>query len=588
MRLFPTVNRTTLDSFHRDVYRPRLSLLLLILLLILGQQHQNEQAQNRSTDYRIDARQLTTKANSDNDGKLKSKSSSKPVLDGGLYRQLTPLLNQLPNRVKLDHNSIVLRWVKKAGELTWKGTSQEGEKIAGAIPMEKRQSDQIKDLLSKRMAARKLASNKSTFSNPLRRTKGEKKKKKGQTYRSLLTKVLNTDALAALVTLHILWIIRLGSMLLEDRLGKENSSTSSNLSAYQPYVFFWLSGSALLAFLSVSFTWSEFFQRWGVTRPPAYSTPTMSIKIIIILELSATFVSFLSPLFRLKLSPLSRILPRKISLPSPSHSPSLLDLLPIPAGLLEALKAPREDPTMYRRRTTNQWHGGGRQLIAAPLPRTSIGDLTGAGVAAANNPTPVPENAGQHRRNGIAEPLRMPSTNPGKAPRKKNMRVNVDSSWFLENVIILYGHSVGAIQYIVVIASLPTFAPTSFPSLLSLLSLRSALGSVVMTWCSARRSIECLEFVQRRWSQTQSQPQADRTSDHSISPTSSLCSMCFEDVDDTYDPEDRCTLDCGHQLHSVCLVQWLTKQAFCPCCHSTLKATPPSMRSMSETATAPT
>lgn len=570
MRLFPPINRTTLDSFHRDVYRPRLSLLLLILLLILGQQHQHEQSQQ------INHPNLSTaKAIRDTNGKLKVTQYTES--DKGLIKQLTPLLDQLPDRIRLDKSPIAIRWVKKAGELTWKGTSQEVQKSTEAITIDKTQAEQIKKSLRNKLATGK-RSNKSTFSSPLRRTKGGKKKE--QSYGSLLAKVLNADALSALISLHLLWAIRLGSMLLEDRLGKENSTTSSsNLSLSQSYI--WLIVSALLALLSSFFSWSTVFQRWGITRPPTHTTPAIAIQILTILELSATFVSFLPPLFRIRASPLAQLIPRKISLPSPSHSPSLLELLPIPAGLIEALKAPREDTTMYsRRRTTNQWHGGGRHMIAAPLPGINAGDLTGAGAANAANADQ--SSRSNRRRNGLAEPLRMPRTNAGKAPRMKGMRVNVDSTWLLENVVILYGHSIGAIQYIVVIASLPTFAPTSFPSLLSLLSLRSALGSVITTWCSARRSVECLEFVQRRWSQQQPPPPPPQSS----SLNSSICSMCFEIVDDADDPEDCCTLDCGHQLHSVCLVQWLTKQAFCPCCHSTLKATPPSMRTTTET-TAP-
>ncbi|PWN32568.1 uncharacterized protein FA14DRAFT_181252 [Meira miltonrushii] len=578
MRLFPPINRTTLDSFHRDVYRPRLSLLLLILLLILGQQHQHEQAQNRQLNQPVDTKISTAKAIRDDHGKLKVTQFTGS--DGGLIGQLAPLLDQLPDRMRLDKSTFAIRWAKKAGELTWKGMSQDTPKATEAVALDKTQADHIKKSLRDRLASGKRSS-KPAFSSPLRRSKGGKKKE--QTYRSLLAKVLNADALSALVSLHLLWAIRLGSMMLEDRLGKDNTSAPSNLSSSQSYMF--LIGSAFLALLSSFFSWSTVFQRWGIIRPPTHTTPAIAIQILTLLELSATFVSFLPPLFRMRTSPLAQVLPRKISLPSPSHSPSLLDLLPIPAGLIEAFKAPREDTMTYsRRRMGNQWHGGGRHMIAAPLPGINAGDLTGAGAENATGTDQPPPNTQQRQRSGIAEPLRMPRANAGKAPRMKGMRVNVDSSWLLENVVILYGHAIGAIQYIVVIVSLPTFTPTSFPSLLSLLSLRSALGSVVMTWCSARRSVECLEFVQRRWSQQESPPDEKVEQSSSLAGAGSVCSMCFEIVDETEDPEDCCTLDCGHQLHSVCLVQWLTKQAFCPCCHSTLKATPPSMRTAAETA----
>lgn len=47
--------------------------------------------------------------------------------------------------------------------------------------------------------------------------------------------------------------------------------------------------------------------------------------------------------------------------------------------------------------------------------------------------------------------------------------------------------------------SLPTLSPTTLPPVLSLLSLRAELGAVANTWTSARRTVECLEFVRRRW-----------------------------------------------------------------------------------------
>lgn len=191
---------------------------------------------------------------------------------------------------------------------------------------------------------------------------------------------------------------------------------------------------------------------------------------------------------------------------------------------------------------------------------------------------------------------------------------------------------------------MPTLSPASFPSLLSLLSLRSELGAVATTWSSARQSVECLEFVRRRWgtypsSEGQTDPAVPRSSSSLSLPERSrswqtaryaasdndeeqMCAICFEPVIIAPGPrqQDGCTLDCKHQLHAVslspengleetrliyvsletrliyvsliipctcfssflllsqiCLVQWLDKQSFCPCCHAGLKATPPGM-----------
>lgn len=166
--------------------------------------------------------------------------------------------------------------------------------------------------------------------------------------------------------------------------------------------------------------------------------------------------------------------------------------------------------------------------------------------------------------------------------------------------------------------SLPTLSPTSLPPLLSLLSLRSELGNLTKVWSLARSRIECLEFVKRRWGIDSVGSRSNLKSKISSSSSSGdedsqRCPICFEpaflfqsfseetgsssslldggslsaDEAEVYlssIPNRRikkqnpnvARLDCGHLLHSKCLVDWLTKQAFCPTCHNKLKATPPS------------
>jgi hypothetical protein len=148
--------------------------------------------------------------------------------------------------------------------------------------------------------------------------------------------------------------------------------------------------------------------------------------------------------------------------------------------------------------------------------------------------------------------------------------------------------------------SLPTLSPTTLPPLLALLSLRSELGSVARVWTSARRSLECLEFVRRRWgaaagtsaaaSPDQKRPRQEPRW-RAPTPEEVRCAICFENVHPSASPDEQakeaqptapdetCMLDCGHELHSLCLVRWLAAQAFCPVCHLRLSASPPSTAS---------
>jgi hypothetical protein len=255
---------------------------------------------------------------------------------------------------------------------------------------------------------------------------------------------------------------------------------------------------------------------------------------------------------------LSRILPRDTLLPSPSHSPAVTDMLPLPPGLAEVLSGRASDM---------QTRAGRRG--AATLRRESV--------------------AGVRRHGAIAAPLTLPGQGSatsgrttGKAPRVKGLQVQVDSSWLLENVIILWGYLVGSIEYLLVALTLPTLSPTSFPPILALLSLRSQLSALVLTWTSARKSVECLEFVRRRWAPSSSRTRPRWTSEEQ---EDILCPVCLEQIQwQSKDKDDSpnvnvesCRLDCGHELHAVCLVQIFigTRQAFCPCCHHALKATPP-------------
>lgn len=106
--------------------------------------------------------------------------------------------------------------------------------------------------------------------------------------------------------------------------------------------------------------------------------------------------------------------------------------------------------------------------------------------------------------------------------------------------------------------SLPTLSPTSLPPILALLSLRSQLTSLVSTWTSSRRSIECLEFVRRRWApELQRNDTSPSTRWRASQVEEILRSICLEPIrnqeaDESHATKaDSCLLDCGHELHAV-------------------------------------
>lgn len=149
---------------------------------------------------------------------------------------------------------------------------------------------------------------------------------------------------------------------------------------------------------------------------------------------------------------LSRHLPSQVRLPSPSHSPPLIDLLPLPPGLAEILSGRASDG---QTRASRSGRVGRRPLRTGPA--TTMFAPVRHGVF----PAPVAETDGppieaERQAIGVQEPLVLPSPadgtsgTRGKAPRVRGMKVQVDSSWLLENVVTLWSHLVGAVEYLVI------------------------------------------------------------------------------------------------------------------------------------------
>jgi len=204
----------------------------------------------------------------------------------------------------------------------------------------------------------------------------------------------------------------------------------------------------------------------------------------------------------------------------------------------------------------------------------------------------------------------------GKSLRLSHQHVRVQLGWFLESFVAFFDRLAGVLMYAVVVLSLPTLTPTSIYPLVALVALRNEAGHLVMCWTKARQTVECLEFVRRRWgvgSALRSRVQSFMQQQQSASPgkdgagrvyqavwsgEEQTCCMCFEptpafpsrrsssasqdaghlpdsSIMDEEAEENTCVLDCAHVLHADCLVTWLRAQNFCPVCHAPLNGTPP-------------
>lgn len=319
------------------------------------------------------------------------------------------------------------------------------------------------------------------------------------------------------------------------------------------------------------------------------------------------------------LSKVEPFLSSQVQLPSPSHTPSIAETLRLPTWLTECISS---------RQSTSAPDGTPMQRRAGLAPRTrnyQPGTRFRAGLL------PPPEREAPHSpvvdpteiaSDQLTNPLRLQAPRPMKALRQKGVAVHVEATWLVEVGLMVLNRLMAGIQYAVVIVStaslaltisptkfhssfvfqisLPSLSPTSLPALLSLLALRSELVECSKAWTSARSSIECLEFIKRRWTGRWATPhhRAQLTND---SAWPQMCAICFEHVFSPALPsptilaptanEERtrweedallrkkgtCVLDCGHAMHPTCLVSWLSKQAFCPICHVQLSATPPGM-----------
>ncbi|KAN0066470.1 hypothetical protein ACQY0O_000564 [Thecaphora frezii] len=514
--------------------------------------------------------------------------------------------------------------------------------------------------------------------------------------------LLDDHVLPFIFPLHALWGIRFCGMAVED--GIVRSSLIGSKSRFHAFTLP-LVQLGVLALLALSLGTAPFIDSlawWCVEKRAALGLEDarlstrqeslLPLSLLVGLELMTVLLSLASALFKID-DPALGFLPKTVRLPSPSHSPSLIELLPLLPTFVAALAgsssaAHRSAGSGHRRRRARRsvlasaMESGGDVPAAEPArfaevlttteaTATAGDDATAAGVRIETDETILPREQIYRqvgtdglevlRSTSVAQPIAplrltvaaagsdsgsspsfgpwsdrqdaaspspaITGTGPGtgtagtnattntsaparrriKAPRLRNQHAWVTSRWLSETVVSLVDKLVGSVLYAIVTLHLPTLSPTSLPPVLSLLSLRSELSSLTTLWSQARGSVECLEFVRRRWgvqlnAATDTDPYPPRLGRKTYRWTSQdevTCCICFEATRPRLDGERKkqgeedkgeerdkgekartwrfCRLDCGHEIHDECLMAWLTSQAFCPTCHEVLSFSPPEL-----------
>ncbi|KAE8272158.1 hypothetical protein A4X09_0g197 [Tilletia walkeri] len=538
-----------------------------------------------------------------------------------------------------------------------------------------------------------------------------------------LGSITHPNVLPLLILLHVLLGVRLAGMFLDDAINQnlftlaQHAGTSvreiprsrrSSMVLWSSffYVAMLLSMATVACTPSVLDTIKHFIRDFFAAAMEATTgsvepvrADVLPVRTILVLEFLSTVLSLALPLYHLLPLVASKArpgsfwsYPRTVTLPSPSHSPAISEILHLPDWISAAFDPRARAEAEARSRALTQ-----ERIAAAAIPgarqdslRTSPGGetanpemLTPSLAMAAlvgvprrrlrrspfgvgpDNDDPVPATSNPVESEGSGPGLRNPlnlsmvadraptpaqvspsasssSSGPrasrsssltppssgskppvsGKSLRLARQRVRVQLSWFLEAFVGFFDRLVGVLMYGLVVLSLPTLTPTSIYPLVALLALRNEVGQLVACWTKARQTVECLEFVRRRWgvgSAHRARIQALRKAESSKGQSVSLihqavwdgeeqvCCICFEPTrafvgrsrsgstdgasSDGGRPErdemkkgstiadeaeeNTCVLDCSHVLHADCLVIWLRAQNFCPVCHAALQATPP-------------
>ncbi|CDW99760.1 hypothetical protein [Sporisorium scitamineum] len=376
--------------------------------------------------------------------------------------------------------------------------------------------------------------------------------------------IVDEHVLPALLLLHVLWAVRLASMAVEDGLVKTSllGAKSRLYSVTLPLVYLGVLGLVALvtgqpatvaAIRSRCYAWrtqlgfevldtqSSESERESILQ----AGDLLPSSLFVMLEAASTMVHLLSVLPKVDATSITNILPEQLRLPSPSHLPPLIEMLPLPRFVKAALTEPVTSTATARYARSRRPmmpsinagaangpvgspasdHGAQQQQTgAASMTPSSVESPSSDGRSSESGDTRPQQvyrrvGAPEHevlRSTSVAQPIAplqlpdddtsnsqesMPSyaSRRRRAPRMRGQSVLVSTKWISETATALFDKAIGVLLYAIVTLRLPTLTPTSLPPVLSLLSLRSELASLTQIWSKARSSVECLEFVRRRW-----------------------------------------------------------------------------------------
>ncbi|GAC96597.1 hypothetical protein PHSY_004179 [Pseudozyma hubeiensis SY62] len=608
---------SSLDQFRKNIYRPRLCLLLLVLLL---------------SPYN------TTQLSSSSSSDTSEVSVSQPAQSGWAISIIDGLV------VAAAPSASPSKLSKASAKPKQKSKSSKNEKPGPSAALRSAEAKKMAKDADDSASQQSQPAPGSLFRFP----------------KLSWALLIDEHVLPALLTFHLLWAIRLAAMSVEDGLVKNSLLGSKSRFHTVTLPLAYLGVLAILAILTgqpatmaairsrchgwrknLAFQVLEPSSAEGVSKSMFRADGLLPSSLFVMLETASALVHVLSILPKVDAPSIASFLPMQLQLPSPSHSPPLIDLLPLPSFVKIALTGPVVNTATARyarsrRPMMPSINAGPRSTPGAQQQNTNAERGTTANETATTSALgsrPSSNDVGNaddshpqqvYRRVGAPEdevlrstsvarpiaPLRLPeidasgsqeatsspSSRRRRAPRMRGQSVLVSTKWISETATTLFDKITGILIYSIITLRLPTLSPTSLPPVLSLLSLRSELASMTQIWSKARSSVECLEFVRRRWGVQLEQGKDPYTSvsrpraaaaagDYKWKSYDDVyCAICFEqtrsaeaapDADDAKPHKfEFCRLDCGHELHDVCLVSWLTAQAFCPTCHVVLSFSP--------------
>lgn len=624
-------NLVSLDHFRSRVYRQRIALLLLLILLGLQRYHHDSQSHDLLVEKQTPPQR---------DSSLAPKSGSQlqtPRLEASLLvvQTTSPEFSDAPSPQSLSQWAHRILNVFYAAPMISKDTRVELSRYS-------REPNDRSGHSSSRTTVKEAKKLLSPPAQPAGAPSFSEVHSRRAPHRAFsLHTLLLPSIFPTLAQLHGLWTIRFIAGEMEGRL-----------SAKGKRIPFW---SSLLALFTLTLaipavlspTTRSNLQIWSMSQtspvPATVQDASAGFNVfpsllVLALEAIPTVLS-LVPLF-LVLAP--RSIPTWVNLPSPSHAPSLPELLPL---WIRAFMQPSE-----RRRarqvaitsTRTRRHGvfGAPHSLSSftginsdtpissvesdvpPLSPASLPASDGYDdvVSAQHGAEQLPsvailsssqlssashrlmhlqqdlidemEAAGklgvsasrQARQRAIVAASSVRAGTQGKAPRRKDQMVSLPLA-YVASLILMISSSISLVAcYAAITLRLPNLAPTSLSAVVVLLALRAEIGTLARNWSLERRRIEGLEFVRRRWGRGRGLSPVSHD-DRVDAQSNGLCAICLEAIEWNSGDEDGVRLDCSHELHAPCLVPWLMSQAFCPVCHRALRSA--SRKRSGRAATAP-